>query len=98
MSTKEEESTEKKGGCRIAEILQYTCLVKTSRTNMPPRTVCYPIPRILKLYVILNVSFCIDPNLSLPLAVLVVLRLRSPSLLNWTQRQEKLEFLPTSGA
>ncbi|KIM42127.1 hypothetical protein M413DRAFT_26942 [Hebeloma cylindrosporum] len=50
MASKAKESMEKESGCRIAEILQYTCVVKKSRViNMPPRTVCYPIPRILKL-------------------------------------------------
>lgn len=57
MASEAKESTKKQPGCRIAEVLQYTCLVKQSRITMPPRTICYPIPRILKLYVILNTMF-----------------------------------------
>ena len=66
MSSRARAEQDLTGGCKLVEILQHTCPFE--EVNGVHRYVCYPIPRIFKLYAVCGVALAI-PSLSNQLAI-----------------------------
>ena len=53
MSPRPREEKDSTGGCRLVEILQHTCPFE--EVDGVYRYVCYPIPRMFRVYVVCDV-------------------------------------------